>query len=98
MDESCKEEKKLESEMKKMNADVKGKSPTNTSTFTENGLKIQFQLSPKTTSTPYHDEAKAPRMKNKRFSNDRLFTSLAEPSSTLLVELLDAKLIKKLPF
>lgn len=88
-DKSYKEQKKLRRGMKRMKADVIGKSLIDIPKFVENSLNMQSRP-----SVACHKEIRASRVNNKQCSKDRIFIRFAESPSTLLVSLLDAKLIK----
>lgn len=72
--------------------------PANPSKFTESDLNLQPQFSPEAASATYPKKIKTPGMSDKRSSKGRVFTCFVESAYTLLVKLLGAKLIKKIPF
>lgn len=75
--------------MKKIKSDAKGKILADPPKLAESGPKLQSQSSTTVTSVPYPEKIKTPEMNNKQRSKDRIFT---------LCRLLNAKLIKKIPF
>lgn len=86
-------EEKLGIKMKNMKEYLKGKSLVAAHQFSE-GPNLQHQSSLRITS----EEAKTQTKTTTRHSNKRIFTPLIESPSVLLAKLLDAKLVRKIPF